>query len=125
MYIDRNLLSKYPFSGYFYTLSDNMPEDGDFLSNDSDDGKETVVEEVMCDIQETNKAFVSGALASYLDIYFPFDKNKGIEVRMGQRFKCDDWYRPVDGAVYSVTPSQMGGCVAKIKEIGVDERLKT
>ena len=125
MYIDRNILEEYPFTGQFYTSSDNMPDDGDVLGSDdadSDAGTDTVsvVCEVECDIQNAANKIGNGTSGSYLNVYFPFDTAEGIAVRIGQRFRSTNWYRPVDGRVVSVVPSPMGGCEVQIKEIGVD-----
>lgn len=122
MYINRNLLEEYPFTGQFYTVSDTMPDDGDMLDDETDmeTAEETVVFETECDIEATNKVFVSDTAGSYLDIYFPFDTKKGVEVRIGHKFRSFDWYRPVDGRVTGVVPSPMGGCVVHIKEVGID-----
>lgn len=122
-YIDSNILTEYPFHGVFYTVSDNMPEDGDMLDEEQDmEPDETIVTSTMCDIQAANKLFAtSEAAGSYVDVYFPFDKRHGVDIRIGHRFRCKDWYRPVDGKVIGVMPTQMGGCVANVKEVGVDE----
>lgn len=121
MYIDRSVLSEYPFSGVFYTTEDIMPEDGNLLADDiTETTREYIIDTVSCDIQGSNKMLGNGASGSYLDIFFPFEKKDGVKVRIGHRFKSDDWYRPVDGKVISVVPTQMGGCVVQIKEVGID-----
>lgn len=119
MYIERNFIEEYPFTGVFYTQEDNMPEDGDLINSGSS-SEEHIVDSVKCDIQATDKLVASGA-GSFLDVYFPFVRAEGVKVRIGHRFKSVDWYRPVDGKVTTVVPSPMGGCVCQIKEVGVDE----
>lgn len=116
MYIDRNAIDEYPFTGEFYTLGDDMPSDGNMLG-DEGNAEETVVAEVNCDIINSNKVFSSG---SYLNVYFPFDKSEGIVIYPGVRFRSSDWYRSIDGVVQEVIPTQMGGCEVTIKEVGVE-----
>lgn len=120
MYINRNVLTEYPFHGTFYTVEDNYPDDGDMIGDDSaSDITETVIMNVMCDIQETNKIFSNSGGAAYSDVYFKFDKSEKVGIKVGDRFKSSDWYRNIDGLVVGVNPTQMGGCLVHIMEGGV------
>lgn len=133
-----------PADGDVLNVKDEVSEDGDFFADGDDDNPtqsgeggdtpatqsttteeiplvETVVFETKCDIQETDKMMATDTAGSYLDIFFPFELSEGVPVRIGHRFRSNDWFRPVDGRVYAVVPSPMGGCKARIKEVGIDE----
>lgn len=142
MYIERDILREYPFDGVFYEEIDEVPDDGDLLADDfpedgdlfgeageySDTGsteenpiqsKENIILRTKCDIQETNKMFNSGAITANFNVYFPFDKQSGIELRRGMLFRSEVYGMPIGGTVIGVFPSQMGGCVAYIKDVDV------
>ncbi len=119
MFTDRSNLSEYPNRGYFYQSEDDLPEDGNLLSEETI--QETVILETVCDIQETNKLFNSGVITMGYTLYFPIPKddegNENIpeSLKPGIRFRGSTFGMDVDGMVIGVYPTQMHGCVAYIK----------
>lgn len=109
MYIDRNEIEEYPFSGRFITtiIDTSKPLDEQVE-------EEVVVLETDCDIQESTKSLSGGITATYA-VYFPFDKKSGIGgIKNGMRFEGDLYGLRVNGEVKGIFPTQMGGCVAYI-----------
>lgn len=111
MYIDRNEIEEYPFDGAFYTygVDDSKPLD------------EQVEEEILilstkCDIQESQKTDAGGNVSASFNVYFPFDKEKGINLKRGMRFKGSIYGLAINGEVIGVFPTQMGGCACYIKD---------
>lgn len=102
------------------TDADTEDEDEDEDEADSDT-TEVIVLETKCDIQESNKLFNNGAIMSNFTIYFPFEKGvDALEIRRGHMFRCESVEGlPVNGTVIGVFPTQMGGCVAYIKQVDV------
>lgn len=119
MFTDRSNLSEYPNRGYFYQSEDDLPEDGNLLSEETI--QETIILETVCDIQETNKLFNSGVITMGYTLYFPIPKdddgNENIpeQLKPGIRFRGSTFGMDVDGMVIGVYPTQMHGCVAYIK----------
>lgn len=119
MFTDRSNLSEYPNKGYFYQSEDDLPEDGNLLSEETI--QETIILETVCDIQETNKLFNSGVITMGYTLYFPIPKdddgNENIpeQLKPGIRFRGSTFGMDVDGMVIGVYPTQMHGCVAYIK----------
>lgn len=119
MFTDRSNLSEYPNWGYFYQSEDDLPEDGNLLSEETI--QENVILETECDIQETNKLFNSGVITMGYTLYFPIPKddegNENIPepLKPGIRFRGSTFGMDVDGMVIGVYPTQMHGCVAYIK----------
>lgn len=111
MYIDRSILAEYPFSGAFYKYGVD-----DSLPLDEQEETETLVLETQCDIQETQKSFSSGNITASFNVYFPFDKEKGIEIKRGMKFRGSLYGLEVNGTVVGVFPTQMGGCVCYISD---------
>jgi hypothetical protein len=104
MILDRNILQEYPFTGKFYyidideskPLEERVPE-------------EFVLLETPCDIQESQKS-ESGSIHASFNIYFPFKKEDGINIKRGDLFVGYMYGMKVDGQVIGVFPTQMGGC---------------
>lgn len=113
MIVDKTLLEEYPYDGYFYRkeLLD---------SPNLEDRKE--VEKVLwsgkCDIQENSRAYVSGFSTSTFAIFFSIDKVTPIPIKRGDSFKGSIYGLEVNGEVTGVFPSQIGGCLAYVKEFG-------
>lgn len=106
MVVDRTLLEEYPFEGDFYDnkVNENLPLD-------KQEEIEVLVLHTRCDIQESKKTDVY--------VYFPFDKEKGIDVKRGMSFKGSMYGMNVNGNVLGVFPTQMGGCVCYITDVDV------
>lgn len=113
MYIDRNEIEEYPFTGVFTTTEIDS-------SKPLDEQVEVEVEvlRTRCDIQESSKNMSGGITASYA-IYFPFDRESGVVIKNGMEFAADMYGLRVNGEVRGVFPSQLGGCVAYITDKNV------
>lgn len=114
MVVDRNQLKEYPFRGEFYVMEidKSLP-----LTQRVETKK--VILETGCDIQEAQKSDTGGNILSTFNVFFPFDKKKGIEVKRGMNFQGDLYGMRVNGKVVGVSPSQMGGCLCYIKDLDV------
>lgn len=108
MFIDRNILEEYPFDGGFYTYEIDYSK-----PLDEQKEEEVLVLETKCDIQESGKALSNTVTATYA-IYFPFDKETGVNITNGMEFRGDLYGLRVNGIVKGVFPTQMGGCVAYV-----------
>lgn len=142
MYSNRNILTEYEFYGVFYKVETPTPEDGDILGpdngdlladdvgdaekeEDAEEAKETVLLEVKCDIQRTDNLISSGVITMGYDIFFPTPKGDIPEsikpyvmpngLVPGVRFRSSMYGLKIDGMVIGLFPSQMGGCLARIK----------
>ena len=142
MYSNRNILTEYEFYGVFYKVETPTPKDGDILGPDNGDlladdagdaekeeeaeeAKETVLLEVKCDIQRTDNLISSGVITMGYDIFFPTPKGDIPEsikpyvmpngLVPGVRFRSSMYGLKIDGMVIGLFPSQMGGCLARIK----------
>lgn len=114
MYMKHHKVPEYGFQGTFYTSEWNRGEDGDQLSGTE---TEVVALETKCDIQETKRSFPSGTITQGFTVYFPW-KDSEIPVRDGMRFRCDDFYIPLDMLVTGVFPTHFG-CLAYIEGTGI------
>lgn len=112
MILDRSLLEEYPFEGEFYTYEKNSETWG---------GEPTRVSILTteCDIQESQKSDAYGNISASFNIYFPFDKVLGVEIKRGMLFKGNMYGMNVEGEVMGVFPTQMGGCACYIKDLRV------
>ncbi len=111
----RKTIPEYGFRGTFYTSDWDRGEDGDQLS---DTDTEAVVLETECDIQETKRSFQSGTVSQGFTVYFPLNGKTEIPVRDGMRFRCDDFYVPLDMLVTGIFPTHFGG-IAYIEGAGI------
>lgn len=111
MYIDRNEISEYSFIGRFfkYEVDESLPAD-------EQEEKEVLVLETPCDIQEAQKSDSGGILTNMFNVYFPFDKNIGINMKRGMTFKSSLYGLKIDGEVISIVPNQMGGCSVYVQD---------
>lgn len=111
MYIDRDEFEHYPFEGIFYTV-----EKDESLPLDQQEEKKIIVLRTKCDIQEAQESESGGNITSSFDIFFPFDKNKGIHVKRGMTFEGNMYGLTVNGVVIGISPSQAGGCLCHISD---------
>ena len=109
-YIDRNI-EEYPYRGgfYAYTVDTSLPLDQQV------EEKVTILE-TECDIQEAGSNVTGGITNASFSVYFPFDPDGKMPVRRGHQFYGEMYGMPVDGEVIGIFPTQMGGCVAYIKD---------
>lgn len=113
-YIDRSI-SEYPYSGRFYrtVIDTGLPLDQRVPT------EETVLE-TECDIQEAGSNVTGGITNASFSIYFPFDTEGTMPVRRGHMFRGEMYGMVVDGEVIGVFPTQLGGCVAYLKDRDVN-----
>lgn len=109
-YIDRNI-SEYPHEGHFYALTVDTS-----LPLDEREASETVILDTECDIQEAGSSVSGGIANASFSVYFPFDSEGEMPVRRGHLFKGRMYGMDVDGEVIGVFPTQLGGCVAYLKD---------
>ena len=114
MFIDRNEIEEYPYDGTFYTMQKSDADNGDPLAETTE---EVVLLNTKCDIQEANKNMSGDAIISYYNVYFPFDKETGINISRGVKFRGSAYGMNVDGTVVAPIPSQLGGCSVYIKVV--------
>lgn len=114
MFIDRNLIEEYPFEGSFYkyVIDTTKP-----LIEQKEE--EVLVLTTKCDIQEAQKSISGGNITASFNVYFPFDKKVGINIKRGMTFKGSIYGMEVNGEVIGVFPTQLGGCVCYIKDYDV------
>lgn len=111
MYIDRNLLEEYPFEGVFYEYDVDPSK-----PLDEQVEVEKLVLQTKCDIQEAQKSDASGVITSKFNVYFPFDKGIGINIKRGMMFKGTAYGLEVNGIVVGINPTQLGGCCCYISD---------
>lgn len=112
-YIDRNKLVEYNFDGTFYVLDEPLSDD--LLSGG--EPNERIVLTTKCDVQDANKVFSGGVSAANYNVYFPF--NNTVDIEIGMLFRCSVYNFNCSGTVIGVFPSELGGCVAYVKKVGV------
>lgn len=115
MYYDRALMDDgYPFEGVFYSyaVDESVPLEERQQS-------ETEVLRVSCDIQEYSKSGANGVLVAAYNVYFLFDTTVGVPIKRGMIFKGDMYGVAVRGIVTGLFPTQLGGCICQISEVGV------
>lgn len=110
MAIDRSLLEEYPFEGDFYRTKSSG---SGLLDRDQED---VILLHTKCDIQESSRSNVHGFANATFGVYFPIDKVTDIEIKRGDSFRGSVYGMKVAGEVTGVFPSQLGGCVAYVKE---------
>lgn len=116
MILNRGLLSQFPFHGTFFTVITTMPDNGDFLGDDSSEmAEETILLETVCDIQKASKMFSNGTIMADYKVFFPCDIGAKIPIRFNSNFRCADYAIPIQGRVVGLEYSQLGGCMVDIK----------
>lgn len=114
MYIDRNILQEYPFTGEFYrvTVDNSLPPS-------QWEETEDVIFTTSCDIQESSKSKSSadGFISASYEVYFPFKKEDGIVIQKGDLFRSDMYGMSINGEVIGIAASQLGGCMVTIKDL--------
>lgn len=114
MIIDRTLFEEYPFEGAFYDygVDESKPLD-------EQTEEEILILKTKCDIQESQKSDASGNITATFNVYFPFDKTKGIELKRGMTFKGSMYGLQVNGKIIGLFPTQSGGCACYIQDLDV------
>lgn len=116
-YIDRGI-EEYPYHGRFYRIGFDMD-----VPLDQRVPIEKTVLDTECDIQEAGSNVTGGITNASFSIYFPFDTEGEMPVRRGDQFKGEMYGMVVDGQVIGVFPTQLGGCVAYLKDKDVNTAL--
>lgn len=114
MIVDREPLKEYPNYGVFFTYSVDKTK-----PLDEQVEEEVIVLETKCDIQESQKSFAGGTIKASFNIYFPFDKEEGVNIKRGMKFRGSLYGLEVNGSVIGVFPTQMGGCACYITDFDV------
>lgn len=115
MIADSTLLEEYAYEGEFYRLE--FPSGGGLIDREP---KKVVVLHTKCDIQESSRSNVHGFANATFGIYFPINKEEDIKIRRGDSFRGSIYGMLVEGEVTGVFPSQLGGCVAYVKEFDAE-----
>lgn len=114
MIIDRNDFKEYPFRGKFIrTFIDKTKPREEWKPEDK------IILETDCDIQEASKTDGGGFVNASFNVYFPFDKEVGIDLKRGDKFEGEAYGLKVNGEVIGVIPNQLSGCTCYIKDIDV------
>lgn len=114
MILDREPLIEYPFEGAFYEygVDESKPLDEQVE-------EEILILETKCDIQHSSKSDANGIITAGFNVYFPFDKGKGVAIKRGMIFKGNSYGLVVNGRVISVSPSQLGGVECFVEDLDV------
>lgn len=111
MIIDTHDIEEYPFKGVFYTwgVDESKPP--------IEQVEEEIVKlETVCDIQGAQKED-SGVISNAYNVYFPFDKEKGININKGDFFRSNMYGFVINRAVVvDIVPTQLGGCAVYVKD---------
>lgn len=118
MYIDRDEIQEYPFTGTFYTTEIDTTKS--LLEQEE---TEVVILETPCDITEASHSRVGDFIKAVYSIYVPFDKTeeKPISVERGHLFRASDYGVEISGKVEGVFPSQLGGFVAYVQANDIND----
>ena len=122
-YIDRNILSDYPFKGRFYRIAidESKPLDEQVE-------EEVTVLETECDVTESSHSWSNNFIWAKYAVYFPLKINEEIEedniesqvkVKMGDLFEADVYGMRANGKVVGVFPSQLGGVTCYVQDTDV------
>lgn len=106
MYIDRRLLTEYPFTATFSRIAVD-----ESLPLDQQQFEKVVVMTTACDITESSATLEGNLTKSRYAIYLPISpETEKIPVRRGDRCEAEIYGVTVDGTVTGVFPSQLKGC---------------
>ena len=122
-YIDRNILSDYPFKGRFYRIAidESKPLDEQVE-------EEVTVLETECDVTESSHSWSNNFIWAKYAVYFPLKINEEIEedniesqvkVKMGDLFEADVYGMRANGKLVGVFPSQLGGVTCYVQDTDV------
>lgn len=114
-YIERNILSDYPYHGVFYKkeIDESLP-----LNQQVE--KKVIIYETECDITESSHSWSRNFIWAKYAVYFPYNKeNESIVVKMGDLFEANINGLYVNGKVVGVFPSQLGGITCYIQDTDV------
>lgn len=115
MYIDRSVLSDYPYRGQFSRI---MVDESKPL--DEQVGEKVVVFETDCDVTESSHSWSNNFIWAKYAVYFSYDKdNDAILVQMGDTFEASINGMVVNGKVVGVFPSQLGGVTCYVQDTDV------
>lgn len=112
MIIDRDDIYEYPYAGEFYHtgIDETLPYD------QRDEEVKIIDFTTSCDIIEASASTKQEYVDAKWTVFFPFYKETGIDVKIGQLFNGSMYGFSVNGKVIGVAPSQLGGCTAHISD---------
>lgn len=113
MILRRNI-TDYPYEGTFYTTETDVD-----VPLTEREAVQIPVLQTRCDIQEVSKAANPAFIATF-SVFFPFNVEQRLLVRRGMGFRGNMCGMIVEGQVTNVVVSQLGGCVAYVKDYEVD-----
>lgn len=114
-YIERNLLTDYPYHGVFFKT-----EIDESLPLNKQEEKKVIIYETECDITESSHSWSNNFIWAKYAVYFPYDKTEdSIKVKLGDLFEADVHGLYVNGKVVGVFPSQLGGITCYIQDTDV------
>lgn len=108
MTVDRTEIVEYPFTGAFYRIT--VDKSGGLKQVTT---KKELVLETECDVQNAHSAIFTSTTYT---VYFPITLSEGTPVRVGDSFEATIAGITVNGVVSGVYPSQLGGCLAYLKD---------
>ena len=114
-YIERNILSDYPYHGVFYKkeIDESLP-----LNQQVEE--KVIIYETECDITESSHSWSNNFIWAKYAVYFPYEKDiESIQVKMGNLFEAHVHGLYVNGKVVAVFPSQLGGVTCYIQDTDV------
>ena len=114
-YIERNILSDYPYHGVFFKneIDESLP------LNEQEETK-VILYETECDITESSHSWSRNFIWAKYAVYFPYDKDLDtIKVKMGDLFEAEINGLHVNGKVVGVFPSQLGGITCYVQDTDV------
>lgn len=109
-HIDRNEVEEYPFVGTFYRMEKDKTQ-----PLDQQKPVEVVIYQTRCDIMEASHSRLGNFTTAAYAVHFPIEKTPNfVKPKRGDLFKADMYGTLVNGKVYGVFPSQLGGCTCYI-----------
>lgn len=112
MYVDKSTHMDFPYYGEFYRMSIDESKP----LNEQVEEKVTVYR-TKCDVTESLHSWSNNFIWAKYAVYFPFDKEDGILVKIGDLFEADVYGMTINGKVIGVFPSQLGGITCYIQDI--------
>lgn len=111
-YIERNILTDYPYFGTFYKTEIDKS-----LPLDKQVEEKIIIYETQCDITESSHSWSRNFIWAKYAVYFPYDiENDKINVAIGNLFEATISGLYVNGKVVGVFPSMLGGITCYIQD---------
>lgn len=111
MIINRDEIYEYPFEGRFFHVGIDETKPYDERTEEEITDLETA-----CDIIEASSATKTEFIDAKWDVFFPINTDSSIAIKEGYSFDGAIYGLSVKGIILGLSPSQLGGCVAHIKD---------